>query len=149
MGIFGDRPECRPPQEFDSFACYQRWAETELINQRRASKTNLALQVSGYRTASDEAMAKSQIQVNKSRAAIDASREKLNELLVALAKKTTGASGIAKGEFEKDAPLKTPPKTRKIKKVISPSVQIAGLETKAVASGLPSRFYTKTEERPM
>ena len=149
MGIFGDKPECRPPEEFDSFDCYRRWAERESINKRKETKTNIALQASGYRKAADQAKASSQIQVNRSRAAIDASREKLNELLVALAKKTTGAAGIAKGEFEKDSPLKTPPKSRKIKKVISPSVQIAGLETKAVASGLPSRFYTKTEERPM
>jgi hypothetical protein len=58
--------------------------------------------------------------------------------------------GISKGEFEKDVTFSTPPKTRKIKNISTPSIQVAGLETKAVTAGLPQRFYeNKIEERPI
>ena len=149
MGIFGDRPECRPPDEFDSWECYRRWAESEASRLRKSTRPKIALQASAYRNLSAAAEAKGEMDVQKSMAKIEESKNKLRELLSALAKKTTGAAGIAKGEFEKDTPIKTTPKSRKIKKIISPSVQIAGLETKAVASGLPSRFYKTKEERPI
>jgi hypothetical protein len=104
----------------------------------------------GYTRGTYGAEAESKIEVGAARGRIEESRKKLKEVLTSLARKSVGAMGISKGEFEKDVTFSTPPKTRKIKNISTPSIQVAGLETKAVTAGLPQRFYeNKIEERPI
>ena len=152
MGLFSSlfEGECRPPNEFNSRECYERWVISQSALMKPSVDAKKAIFGSQAKNKADEFEAVSQMNIAKASDNIDKAREKLKNMLLSLAKRETGPMGLAKGEFAGDTSLVTTPKSRKVAVKISPTIQIAGLESKAVAAGLPQRFYSdETTNRPI
>jgi hypothetical protein len=149
MGIF-DRPECNPPHEYDSRRCFMdywepRWFEwqKDLIGRGRQVATKLKNQAKYVEAYSDMATRQSQERISKLKKETMSRWQKV-------AQAEAGVAGKMSGEFTSDEPIVTPPKARKITIRRDPTVQIAGLESKAFSEGTYSenKFKGLNRTRP-
>tara|TARA_R110001592_G_scaffold158191_2_gene389299 strand:+ start:22029 stop:22481 length:453 start_codon:yes stop_codon:yes gene_type:complete len=149
MGIF-DRPECNPPHEYDSRECYLRyWSprwfqwQKDMIGKGRQIATK-------FRAEKESVEAHSDMQIRKSQGRIDKLKKDTRARWEKVAMAQAGVAGKMSGEFSSDEAIVTPPKARKIKIMNAPSIQIAGLESKAFSEGTYSenKFKGLNRTRP-
>tara|TARA_E500000318_G_C3567592_1_gene216375 strand:+ start:4571 stop:5023 length:453 start_codon:yes stop_codon:yes gene_type:complete len=149
MGIF-DRPECNPPHEYDSRECYMRYWEPiwfewqkDAIGAGRQVATKLRNQAKYVSAYAD-------MQTSKSQQRIDKLKRDTKDRWEKVAMAQAGVAGKMSGEFTSDEALIRPPKAKKIKIRSSPSIQIAGLESKAFSEGTFSenKFKGLNRTRP-
>lgn len=149
MALF-DRPKCNPPQEYDSRECYIRYWEPkwfewqkDILGRGRQITTQLKAQSEYVKTFSDMETRKSQSRITKLKQDT-ANRWKK------VAQAQAGVAGKMSGEFTSDKPIVTPPKARKRIIKNAPSVQIAGLESKAFSEGTyaENKFKGLNRTRP-
>tara|TARA_E500000305_G_scaffold107121_1_gene106640 strand:- start:375 stop:827 length:453 start_codon:yes stop_codon:yes gene_type:complete len=147
---FWDRPECNPPHEYDSRECYIRYWEPkwfewqkDMLGRGRQITTKLKAQSKYVEAFSDMETRKSQSRIERIKQETAARWKKV-------AQAQAGVAGKMSGEFTSDKPSVTPPKSRKIIIRNAPSVQIAGLESKAFSEGTYSenKFKGLNRTRP-
>lgn len=148
MGLFGGGPECRPPQEYDSYECWRRYWEPKFAASVKIAKFNAATIASKVRKQGESLLAFSDIQSKLSQDRIDKLSRDTKARWDKIAQSQAGTTGKMAGEFKADEPIVGTPKARKIKPRISPSVQIAGLESKAVSEGTFRREKFVNQNRP-
>tara|TARA_R100000655_G_scaffold30270_1_gene61056 strand:+ start:13117 stop:13566 length:450 start_codon:yes stop_codon:yes gene_type:complete len=148
MGLFDGGPECRPPQEYDSYECWRRYWEPKFQSAVRIAKFNAATIASKVRKQGESLGAFTSIQTKLSQDRINKLSKETRERWLKVAKSQAGVTGKLGGEFKADEAFITPPKAKKIKVKTAPSVQIAGLESKAVSEGTYRQGRFKNETRP-
>jgi len=149
MGIFGGGPKCRPPNEYDSYECWRRYWEPRYTASVRIQKFNASRLASQFRRQGQEATQRANISTKLAQDKITKLAKETNERWTQIARSQTGATGRMAGEFKADTPTVKLPKAKKIKQRLSPSVQIAGLESKAVTEGTFKRKRSQNEKRPI
>ena len=135
MGLFDGGPECRPPQEYDSYECWRRYWEPKFAASVKIAKFNAATIASKVRRQGESLLSYTDVQSKLSQDRIDKLSRETKARWDAIARSQAGVTGKMAGEFKADEPIVGTPKAKKIKPRISPSVQIAGLESKAVSEG--------------